>query len=592
MVLAVALWMAHRVTSFFIEVPSAIGFDEGYTAAFGERLIEGSWLPYVDGVSHRGPLLYWATALSQLATERYSWLGLRWLSWALTLTTVLATFAFGAAARRPMCGAVAGLFYAVLICFGLWPGHGIAIHGEPVATPFLLFGGACVAFAVRDGRGDRARRAWLIAGGVLVGLAALGKQTMLPQLVPFALWVLAAPTGDASKHGWRPRLRSAGWLLLGWAAPLLVVVLVYTVTNHLGELWYWYVGYNAQVYMEPYGGADRLDSIYRFSTDFQSLLMPLATAVLIIAAARTASRLVAGRGESWAARFHGHGFEAVIALQGWLAFLAALAPLRFFEHYFVPVLPWFGLLLGLSAESAVRGVEGLRRRVGLGVLTASLALLGLVLTSKRVDDLEVQRLRGQWQAMTPEPICKAIDNHSKPDDPIFIWGFDGDLYITCKRKPASRFVYLTLVAGIVPPLWHDPRPERVAKHSRENLLADLKASQPPVILDIPLRLGGFSMQRVPELKSLLVSDYCRHTTVMGKNGRTARLWVTKKNGPCPELPTEKVELQQGQDLFLKQLLQGKGAEMNAWKDMQETSDAGTPAPDASASDAGTSPDAP
>ena len=32
--------------------------DEGYISAFAIRLIRGHWLPYVDAISQRGPVLY------------------------------------------------------------------------------------------------------------------------------------------------------------------------------------------------------------------------------------------------------------------------------------------------------------------------------------------------------------------------------------------------------------------------------------------------------------------------------------------------------------------------------------------------------
>src|SRR5262245_29672840 len=37
--------------------------DEGYIAAFAWRMAEGRMLPYVDAVSHRGPLVYFPPAI-------------------------------------------------------------------------------------------------------------------------------------------------------------------------------------------------------------------------------------------------------------------------------------------------------------------------------------------------------------------------------------------------------------------------------------------------------------------------------------------------------------------------------------------------
>lgn len=45
---------------FIYPYPSVLWCDEGYIAAFALRMLGGHWLPYVDAVSQRGPVLYWS----------------------------------------------------------------------------------------------------------------------------------------------------------------------------------------------------------------------------------------------------------------------------------------------------------------------------------------------------------------------------------------------------------------------------------------------------------------------------------------------------------------------------------------------------
>jgi 4-amino-4-deoxy-L-arabinose transferase-like glycosyltransferase len=77
LIVALALvWDANR---FFFKPTAALlnSLDEGYATAFGRRMVEGRWLPYVDAVSHRGPVYYWVTAVLVKTCGWSSWLAMR-----------------------------------------------------------------------------------------------------------------------------------------------------------------------------------------------------------------------------------------------------------------------------------------------------------------------------------------------------------------------------------------------------------------------------------------------------------------------------------------------------------------------------------
>src|SRR4051812_42973949 len=61
---------------FLVYSPASIGFDEGHTVGFSERIIHHHFLPYVDAVCHRGPLMYWYAAVFQALWGPYRWTGL------------------------------------------------------------------------------------------------------------------------------------------------------------------------------------------------------------------------------------------------------------------------------------------------------------------------------------------------------------------------------------------------------------------------------------------------------------------------------------------------------------------------------------
>jgi hypothetical protein len=167
-----------------------------------------------------------------------------------------------------------------------------------------------------------------------------------------------------------------------------------------------------------------------------------------------------------------------------------------------------------------------------------LLLTGYVLKvdTMRLRGLEGQRKAGSWGSMTPEPLCAVMDRYAKPNEPVFIWGFDADLYLTCRRHVASRFTYLTLVAGNIPPFWTTFREEYVAKRAREDLVEDLRKARPPVILDIPTTIANngasVSVQGIPKVKEFLAQHYCVQGTARAKNGRVSNVLVRNDLPAC------------------------------------------------------------
>jgi hypothetical protein len=158
-------------------------------------------------------------------------------------------------------------------------------------------------------------------------------------------------------------------------------------------------------------------------------------------------------------------------------------------------------------------------------------LLVALCGGKRLEVLGKERRQGAWENPRPDPICAQLDRYVRPGEPIFIWGFDGDLYITCRRPPATRFTYTTSVAGVVPPFWGEPRPDREGRGARALLRGDLARSKPAVILDIPL-IGGVTMQSLPDLAAVLTRDYCPVEGVIGKRGRQPKFFARRDRGLC------------------------------------------------------------
>jgi hypothetical protein len=523
--LGAACLMLGYFHGFFLRAPRVLAFDEGYTTALAERMIEGRWLPYVDGVSHRGPLLYWAVAIFQELGGRFSWNGPRWLSAVLTFWTLLATFGAGAAARLPVAGAAGALMYVFLLS-SYETISAFGILGETVASPMVMTALALTALAVFRLSNWRAFGIALFLAGVFAGLAGLAKQTSLGACAPLGVWALLHVR---NVRDWTTRRKVAALLAfaLGFALPITIVLVRYALARELGTFWYWYYEYNAHVYMRPFQGARLKD---------QLAMLPNRDHWLLLMVGVTTAALLSRAFASFGKRTSTGGFELTIALLTLVSVIGAIAPLRFFLHYYVPVFPLGALGAGVLVARNVRdggGTDRWRKFAGVFALLA-VFLLTLFVYDHRLAKLRRERRHGAWATPNPEPVCAYLDAHASPASPMFIWGFDADLYVTCHRVPATRFVYTTMIAGTVPgPWWSAPHPEGVARGARSQLMADLDASRPPIILELTANHGGIGMSIFPDLQERVVRDYCKQPSFKSLDKRVVIPWLLKENGACP-----------------------------------------------------------
>jgi hypothetical protein len=476
--------------------------DEGYLAAFVQRMLAGRFLPFADAVSHRGPVYYWLSGLVIALRPSAPLLMLRVLSGvAWVVAMVLAVMA-----ARPKEHRLAGLTGALAIpiaSLGLLEVYdGIAWNAEHLLNVFAL--GAFVAMQRGLGGPDDAPRLRLVAvSGGLGMAAALCKQVGLVELIPIAIGVACAASRPALTES-RPRLIRA--FALGAAAPAALVLLLYAAAGQLSALWFGLFGYN-RIYMSPFTFATGLSALLGWCGDSLSLLGLGVLAALALASTLLSATRLRDVPRVWDA----HRFEATVAAQAMLSLASANSTLRFWGHYYVQAAPWFGLLLGLLLERVVVGPvpDVARRRDIVRAWTALLPTLLVVFATSRFVDHFRSTLRRQEPNML---VCAPVDFYSKPDDTLFIWGFASEYYTLCKRQPASRYVYTTFLAGFVP--WFEnatPADEtaRIPAGAQTTLITDLEGAKVPVIVDLGAEtLFGRTMSRQPALATYLQEHYC------------------------------------------------------------------------------------
>jgi hypothetical protein len=195
--------------------------------------------------------------------------------------------------------------------------------------------------------------------------------------------------------------------------------------------------------------------------------------------------------------------------------------MRDWAHYYVTVVPWCGLLLGLLVEHglAPRSPIGALREAVVRALVLLVMVLGEAVGARqRFERYAIDRGNHGFSDDGSAPVCAWVKARSGPGDALFVWGFYPQLYTTCARRPASRYVFTTFVAGFVP--WFDkatPAEDeaRAAPRSRELLVADLERSRPPIILDAGNGIGNRRMRNYPVLATYLNQRYCQAGTVTG-----------------------------------------------------------------------------
>jgi len=313
-----------------------------------------------------------------------------------------------------------------------------------------------------------------------------------------------------------------------------VVVLRYAASGALGTFWYWYYEYNADIYMLPYRNTKLLDVLGVFVNENQWVVGCFFFSSLV-------SLARPGPGKAWSAtplaRSSTTGLERTAASIAVVMFFAGVAPLRFWPHYFLCVFPFVALTVGLRAEDLLAGRA-------IGRTSAWAALLMLLLANsflgaaveRRYGQFTNEARRGGWQSENREAVCGAIDAYSTANDSLFIWGFSGDLYLTCRRHPASRFTYLTLVAGIVPPNWSIVRDDEVAKNAREQLIEDLRKNRPSVVLDSPESMGKVSFEQIPMVREFIKHDYCLRDEKSTLHDGKVKIWVRRDLPACAQAP--------------------------------------------------------
>ncbi len=420
--------------------------DQGLYGVIARGWLQGS-VPYRDLWDNKGPLLFlWYMAAFRLLGE--SVVAPRLL--AAIGTAAAVPFVWDSA--RLLLGSRKGVFAALL--FGIAfanPFLQANANAEilmlcPLAAGFWAF--------TKGGRGGN--QLWFVLAGFLTALAGLTKQAAAGPLVGYLLWlaVLAVRySPERARH-----LRSAALLVGGTLLGLAPFVVYFAVNGALYDFWYATVQFNFL-----FSGQNPL--ILKIIPPLLLDPLPLFGGLLLWLLA------VVGGVQLWRRRDRNAGLILVFAV---FSELAVQSMGKVSAHYNVGLLPAAAILGAVGVDSVIDSWRLGRRRLGqlaIGCAVISVGLSAALYAWPSSDD----RFLAQYsfrdyavRSIEARDIAQRVNAVTGPNDYVYEFGRQSDIYFLADRKPASRWVHARAY-GIDPTML-------------DEVLRDLDSRQPKLVL--------------------------------------------------------------------------------------------------------------
>jgi hypothetical protein len=450
--------------------------DETIHAAAARKLLEGG-LMYRDVIDQRTPLTYYAFAAIFRVTGINNLVGPRIVLCGMIAATALGLFLIGRRIRQTGTGVWAALIFTAIANYLVFPGDTFAPHTEWFVILFTT-AGALTFLWPRTCPSPRRS----VAVGALFSLAFLSKQTALVDfVVPL---ITLAWLGATRTWPWRDVLRSAAGIAFGFTLVTGSVILVFVLLGGGSDLLFYTWTYNLRYYGPEVEWSQRVISCRWF---FEHLvqLYPAAFVfgvVSLLVVAVRASQL--SPRSSWV---ESRAADCFLLLWCGTSLFGAISSGRGFDHYFFQCMPpvaWLAAWLPGWLTHTLRGgtIEAPARKYLIPI--AALALLALAVN---VFSTPTAARKVPWLDSDPAyGVSEFIRDHSRPDEKIFVWGYNPDIYLYANRSPASRYLYCTFQTGLIP--WTNLAPDKDTRYAvvpgaMDSLMSDLSVRRPRFIVD-------------------------------------------------------------------------------------------------------------
>ncbi|HEY2103429.1 MAG TPA: glycosyltransferase family 39 protein [Chthoniobacterales bacterium] len=455
--------------------PQPIDSEAMYSVVANE-IVDGG-RPYLDAVERKPPLLFWTYAGVFELAGKYNWKVLHIVALAWTLATMAGLYTIGTRLFDRNTGLIAALFYSVFQPCGR--AQNIAFDGELLMNLPIVW-----AWVIGFRRSSSRVRPELLLSGALLGAGFLFKQPAAIAAVPLGIYLLL-PSYRTSR-GLLPRasVTQIAMLATGFWGMLALVAVVLHGQGILHEAIYWTI----------------IDHTIPYVFWKKGILVTLAYAVVFLPLLMGAAIAIRDTHTIWADK----NAERT-ALLGLLvaSAIGAAAGARFYEHYYIQLVPPLALLAAPYYAQLWTGRIQSRH----WLLRPAVTYAWLALTTVAVSTWDWLELSARRE---PLETGSYLREHSAPNDRIFVWGQTSKIYLDARRRPACRYIATFPLTGFVfgglPP-GIDTR-NRILPGAWATLEKDFAKHPPVYIVDNQAGRGKrYPVRDFPILANLLAQQY-------------------------------------------------------------------------------------
>ena len=428
--------------------------DEGEYAYFGQLILQGI-SPYKLAYNLKFPGTYYSYALV-MAVFGQTIQGIRLGLLFFNIGSLIFLFLLARKLFNGFVASVAVLSFGVLMVSPAVSGQ--AAHATHFVTFFMLAGFWFLLKAM-----DNSRMAFYLLSGLLMGSAFLMKQSgvfffLMGGLMIISRYLMIAPRQAADQpqqHSPAPRIpishpascilhpssciHHPAWrcftvYIIGSFIPFLAVFAVLYASGVFQKFWFWTVTYPV-----VYGSRYPLSHAFSaFSANFP-----------VVYSSFTVLWIMAGIGLAALFIYPVKRLNKMYTLLFLLASVCTVIPGFYFRnHYFVPLLPVIAVLCGIFLDfinikmrSSFKHVYIVSLAVLVFIITAGLSERKDYYFNESPDDL-CRKLYAENPFTETVPVARYIQANSLPDDRIFVFGSEPQIYFYARRKSASGYIYM------------------------------------------------------------------------------------------------------------------------------------------------------
>lgn len=447
--------------------------DEGGYFLLGQEILRGG-IPYRDVIEMKLPGSFYLFALIMLFGSSVEYI--RVITALYTLLTLLATYLVARNACNGRAGLLAALLCGIFSCGPVVQGNGSNLE------VFLLLPVMAGVYALFRGF-DTGRPLNFAASGLLLAIAVMIKNVALPV---YLLPLLMLPFTWSTENSWRRvALNTAAYIGPGIALGALLAA--YLVSRNA---WDDFIHWNVTV-----GGAYAKTP---WSLFFERMTSRGLTTVsefmpLWLAALPTLCWLLIKRRSIKDVFLTG-----VVAA----AFIGACLPGKFWPHYFIPLIPPLAVASGMGISLLFEKSRPVRYISLAVLLLAAVPTIRMDYPYYRAPADRASTLTfGSDVFVKADQVARYVKERTKPDDTIFQWGWEPEIYVVAGRRPPNRFsTHMTI----------DSSPDPSA--AIQQLVGSIITSRPAYII---VQSGRDSWPGFPELSMLITLMYHQETVIGG-----------------------------------------------------------------------------